>query len=182
MKKILLFILLYAGFAQAQGGSHDAHLWFDHFVREAANNRTTPQGDTVKVGFPTTSDTLWNIVATRKDTSRVYQSSPYMWGWHRWAVADTDTVNIKIVWHMAPAMPRAPGKIPTFANFVRVDSTTLNVNGPNTNPVKFNIAASTIPIYKWIYFTIEGLSNNDGVPGITGKFILSHWSELPKNP
>ena len=61
MRKTCLILLLFAASGVFAQGSHDDTKWFDHFVREAANNRTTVQGDTVKVGFPANSDTTWSI-------------------------------------------------------------------------------------------------------------------------
>lgn len=179
MKKTLLFLVLLSSGLLAQG-SHDDTKWFDHYVREAANNRTTPQGDTVRTGFPSTSDTTWSIRGTASDTSRVYSTSPYMWGWTKWTESVGDSVNLKIVWLMAPVNQYAPNKIPAFSRFVRVDSMTIARDNTQEEAKKFNIAASAIPNYKWIVFYITGLSAQDKSVGATGLFILSHWSDISR--
>lgn len=181
MKKICWFLLLFAANGVLAQGSHDETKWFDHFVREAANNRTTVQGDTVKVGFPANSDTTWSVRSTNSDTSRVYSTSPYMWGWTKWTTAQ-DSINLKIVWFMAPATQYAPGKIPAFNRFVRIDSMTISRDGTQLQAKKFNIIGSPVPNYKWIYFQITGLSTMDKSAGGTGLFILSHWNDSVLRP
>jgi hypothetical protein len=179
MKKICLILILLAGRVLAQG-SHNDSKWFNHFVRESTNNRTTVMGDTVKVGFPATSDTTISIRSTNSDCTRVYSTSPYMWGWTKWTESVGDSVNLKIVWFMAPATQYAPGKIPAYSRFVRVDSVTIARDNTQEEAKKFNIAASAIPNYPWIFFQVTGLAAQDKSVGATGLFILSHWSELPR--
>lgn len=172
---LFLWPFLIAETAKAQ--SYTRHVWFDHFVREAANNRTTPQADTIKVGFPTTSDSLWAVRTTNKDTSRVYETSPYMSLWLQWTDAANDSVHLKIKWLMATPGPLNPGKMPIFNRFVTIDSLTITRDGTQEQAKYQVITQGNIPNFRYIYFTVEGLSQNDKSAGVSGKMILSHWDE-----
>lgn len=177
MKKICWFLLLFAASGVFAQGSHDSHAWFDHHVREAANNRVLPQLDSVKVGFPSTSDTSWSVRGTAKDTSRIYTTSDHAWLGMKWGDSSGDSVNLKIVWWMAPTDQYRPGKCPAFSRFVRIDSTTITRDGSQESMKAVNLYAGPVPPWKYFYLTVEGLTANDKVVGATGIIIMSHWDE-----
>lgn len=183
MKKTILFLILLAGANNGWSqGSHDTHLWFDHYIRESTNNRVLPLIDTVKTGFPANSDTLWSVRGTAKDTSRIYTTSDHAWLGMKWSDTSGDSVNLKIIWWMAPTDQYRPAKVPAFSRFVRIDSLTITRDSSQESMKAVNLYAGPVPPWKYFYLTVEGGSANDKVVGSTGFIIMSHWDSAALRP
>ena len=175
---LLLWPFLIAFDAMAQG-SYTATRHFDHLLKKHSTNRTTIQRDTLKAGGGgVASDTLWYIRSTAKDTSRVYESSPWISLWY--VFNDTsnggagDSVGQKIILHMAPETEYKPGSLPPYGQFVRVDSVTVT----NESRGFWNITSNPIPEFRWMYFTLTGTATNKKLSSVKGRLKVSHWSEI----
>lgn len=155
---------------------------FSFHVKKHTDNRTTPQLDTLKVGGGgVASDTLWTLIATAQETSRVYITSPYMSLWQRWQAASTDSAGIRAYLYMATEGNYAPGKIPGLSDFALIDSTDITRTGTQERPKFWIITASARPNFRWMFFILKGTASNTIRPtGTVGRIKLSTFSDLPK--
>jgi hypothetical protein len=176
MKRLFVLIMVLVPmqiFAQFARHEHR-----EYYVKQHTANLTTVQTDTFRItGGGTAADTLWEISSTNIDTSRVYETWPYM---SMGVFLDDTTTDDSAAWEikvfLASETEYSDGAVPGFSEFILHDSLTV----ADEVPVWFVMTDSSpsYPNAQYMYFTAQGTADNNIVGGaVQGRLKFVGWDD-----
>ena len=190
MKKILILAisLLWVGQSFGQWDKHSA---FNFLIKPHTANTITIERDSIGYGIgrivgaidkvpSVTSDSLFYLTGTAKDTSFAIKTFPYM----SFLIAlddtssagDSSAYRIKIHIGAKSEFVRRKNESelpPPFGYYALVDSVDIS----NEVATWWNVTASSIPVGSWFYLTCEGLAGNKKTSAVSARIIASFYDD-----
>lgn len=159
-------------------------------IKKHTTNRTSVQPDTFKLGGDgVSSNRYWRIKGTKKDTSRVYLTWPFMTV--RYSFDDTtssDSVGLKLKvfvgsrdeWNVTNRTYSDPPPYGSSYNnnfWVVIDSLSISSSSKNGYWI---LTDSPFPNSPWLYFTLEGTSINKKATYVVGTMVMDAFTEIAR--